>query len=33
MFRLCAVIAGLVARRHPGREKSGRQLTISSDLI
>ena len=32
-FRHCAMISGLVERRHPGREKSGRQLTVSSDLI
>ena len=32
-FRVCAIIAGLIERRHPGREKTGRQLTISSDLI
>jgi ATP-dependent helicase Lhr and Lhr-like helicase len=32
-FRICAVIAGLIERRHPGKEKSGRQVTISSDLI
>jgi ATP-dependent Lhr-like helicase len=32
-FRHCAIIAGLIERRHPGKEKSGRQLTISSDLI
>ncbi len=32
-FRNCAVIAGLIERRHPGQEKSGRQITISSDLI
>jgi len=32
-FRICAVIAGLIERRHPGKEKTGRQLTISSDLI
>ena len=32
-FRVCAVIAGLIERRHPGREKSGRQVTVSSDLI
>ena len=32
-FRLCAVIAGLIERRHPGKTKSGRQMTISSDLI
>ena len=32
-FRNCAVIAGLVERRHPGRLKSGRQVTVSTDLI
>lgn len=32
-FRTCAVIAGLIERRHPGREKSGRQVTMSTDLI
>ena len=32
-FRVCAVIAGLIERRHPGKAKSGRQVTISSDLI
>jgi ATP-dependent helicase Lhr and Lhr-like helicase len=32
-FRMCAVIAGLIERRHPGREKTGRQMTASSDLI
>ena len=32
-FRNCAIIAGLIERRHPGREKSGRQVTFSSDLI
>jgi ATP-dependent Lhr-like helicase len=32
-FRYCAVIAGLIERRHPGKEKSGRQITVSSDLI
>lgn len=32
-FRACATIAGLVERRHPGHEKSGRQMTVSSDLI
>ena len=32
-FRNCAIIAGLVERRHPGKEKSGRQMTVSSDLI
>ena len=32
-FRNCAVIAGLIERRHPGQEKSGRQVTFSTDLI
>ena len=32
-FRNCAIIAGLIPRRYPGQEKSGRQMTISSDLI
>jgi ATP-dependent Lhr-like helicase len=32
-FRTCATIAGLIERRHPGKEKSGRQMTASSDLI
>ncbi|WP_106751725.1 ligase-associated DNA damage response DEXH box helicase [Pannonibacter carbonis] len=32
-FRTCAVIAGLIERRHPGQEKNGRQITVSSDLI
>ncbi len=32
-FRNCAVIAGLIERRFPGMEKSGRQVTFSSDLI
>ncbi len=32
-FRDVSVIAGLVERRHPGQEKSGRQVTFSSDLI
>jgi ATP-dependent Lhr-like helicase len=32
-FRYCAAIAGLIARRHPGKEKTGRQMTVSSDLI
>ena len=32
-FRHCAIIAGLIERRHPGKEKSGRQITVSSDLI
>ena len=32
-FRNCAIIAGLIERRTPGSEKSGRQVTFSSDLI
>ncbi|MGI9525336.1 MAG: ligase-associated DNA damage response DEXH box helicase [Hyphomicrobiaceae bacterium] len=32
-FRTCAVIAGLIERRHPGKTKTGRQMTASSDLI
>ena len=32
-FRNCAIIAGLVERRHPGKEKTGRQVTVSSDII
>jgi ATP-dependent Lhr-like helicase len=32
-FRACAIIAGLIERRHPGMRKSGRQVTISSDLV
>ena len=29
----CAVIAGLIERRHPGQEKTGRQVTFNADLI
>jgi ATP-dependent Lhr-like helicase len=32
-FRTVAVIAGLIERKHPGREKSGRQVTVSTDLV
>jgi ATP-dependent Lhr-like helicase len=32
-FRQCAVLAGLIERRFPGRRKSGRQVTFSTDLI
>lgn len=32
-FRYCATIAGLIEKRHPGQEKTGRQMTVSSDLI
>ena len=33
LFRNCALISGLVEKRHPGREKTGRQVTISTDLV
>lgn len=32
-FRTCAIISGLVEKRHPGKEKTGRQVTVSADLI
>jgi ATP-dependent Lhr-like helicase len=32
-FRGCAVISGLIERRFPGAEKTGRQVTFSTDLI
>ncbi len=32
-FRSNAIIAGLIERRHPGKEKSRRQVTMSTDLI
>ena len=32
-FRNVAVIAGLIERRYPGQEKSGRQVAFSADLI
>jgi ATP-dependent Lhr-like helicase len=32
-FRTCAIIAGLIERRMPGAEKTGRQVTFSADLI
>lgn len=32
-FREVAVIGGLVERVHPGKRKSGRQVTFSTDLI
>ena len=32
-FREVAVIAGLVERQHPGKRKTGRQVTFSTDLI
>lgn len=32
-FRNIATIAGLIEKSHPGAEKSGRQMTMNSDLI
>jgi ATP-dependent Lhr-like helicase len=32
-FRNVAVVAGLIERRQPGAEKTGRQITVNSDLI
>lgn len=32
-FRNVAVVAGLIERRHPGQEKTGRQVTFNADLI
>ena len=32
-FKGCALISGLIERRHPGEQKSGRQITFSTDLI
>ncbi len=32
-FRNVAVVSGLIQRKNPGQEKSGRQLTINTDLI
>ena len=32
-FRNVAVIAGLIERKLPGHEKSGRQVTFNADLI
>ena len=33
MFRNVALISGLIEKRHPGQEKTGRQVTVSSDLV
>jgi ATP-dependent Lhr-like helicase len=33
MFRNVAVIAGLIERKNPGAEKSGRQVTFNADII
>jgi ATP-dependent Lhr-like helicase len=32
-FREAAVISGLIERQHPGKRKTGRQVTFSTDLI
>jgi ATP-dependent Lhr-like helicase len=32
-FREVAVIGGLIERQHPGKRKTGRQVTFSTDLI
>lgn len=32
-FRNVAIITGIIERRHPGAEKTGRQMTFNSDLI
>ncbi len=32
-FRYVAIIAGLVERRFPGKEKTGRQVTVNTDLV
>jgi ATP-dependent Lhr-like helicase len=32
-FKGCALISGLIERRMPGAEKSGRQVTFSTDVI
>ncbi|RZK03179.1 MAG: ligase-associated DNA damage response DEXH box helicase [Novosphingobium sp.] len=32
-FREVAVISGLVERQHPGKKKTGKQVTFSTDLI
>jgi len=32
-FRNCAIVAGLIERRYPGKEKSRREVTVSTDLV
>jgi ATP-dependent helicase Lhr and Lhr-like helicase len=32
-FRNCAIIAGLIERNYPGKEKTARQVTVNTDLI
>ncbi len=33
VFREVAIVGGLIERHHPGKKKSGRQVTFSTDLI
>lgn len=33
IFHAVAIIADLIERNHPGDEKTGRQITVSADLI
>ncbi|WP_413991925.1 ligase-associated DNA damage response DEXH box helicase [Labrys okinawensis] len=33
MFRTCAIISGLIERRAPGKEKTGKQISVSTDLV
>ena len=32
-FRNVAIVAGLIERNHPGKRKSGRQATFSTDIL
>jgi ATP-dependent Lhr-like helicase len=32
-FRYTAIIGGLIEKRYPGKEKTGRQVTVNTDLI
>ncbi len=32
-FKNCAIIAGLIEKKYPGQEKTGRQVSFSADLI
>lgn len=32
-FKACALIGGLIERRFPGEQKSGRAVTFSTDLV
>ena len=32
-FKACALISGLIERRFRGDQKSGRQITFSTDLV